>query len=413
MKYPDFLKPGGVIGFVAPSFGCDTEPYKSAFNHALEVFRGMGYFYKLGPNCYASEGIGISNTPQKCADELQEFYQGEDSDILISCGGGELMCEVLSHIDFDAIANSVPKWYMGYSDNTNFTFLLTTICDVASIYGPCASTFGQDPWNQSVKDAFDELIGKFRTARNYDSYEVMSLKNEDNPLATFNCTRSTDIKAFVPQDMSFEVPGNVFAGEAAEGQSVSRQANAELSGEGRSDEGQLVPERVMLTYDVYRDGEVCTQESPLRTDGVMLTNTASFSGRIIGGCMECLVSLIGTRFDHVAEFVEKYKQDGIIWYIEACYLSEYVFRANMWHMYEAGWFKYVKGFIFGRAGYGGDDFGLNRFDAALPVACRELKVPVIMDADIGHVPPSMPIINGSLAKVDFDNGHLMVRMSLS
>lgn len=376
MKYPDFLKPGGVIGFVAPSFGCDTEPYKSAFDNALEVFRGMGYFLKLGPNCYASEGIGISNTPQKCAAELQEFYTSEDSDVLISCGGGELMCEILSHLDFDKISRAVPKWFIGYSDNTNFTFLLTTICDVASIYGPCASTYGQNPWNQSVKDAFDVLIGKFRTAKNYEAYEVESLKNEENPLATFNCTRSTDIKAFVPRT-------------------------------------HLLNERVMLTYDVCSNGEVFRQESPLRTEGVMLTDSASFSGRIIGGCMECLVSLIGTGFDHVSEFIDKYKQDGIIWYIEACYLSEYVFRANMWHMYEAGWFKYVKGFIFGRPGYGGDDFGLNRFDAALPVACKELKVPVIMDADIGHVPPSMPIINGSLAKVDYDNGHLMIRMSLS
>ena len=39
MRYPDFLKPGGTLGFIAPSFGCATEPYISCFNAAQERFR--------------------------------------------------------------------------------------------------------------------------------------------------------------------------------------------------------------------------------------------------------------------------------------------------------------------------------------------------------------------------------------
>ena len=52
------------------------------------------------------------------------------------------MCETLDYVDFEKIMQAKPKWYMGFSDNTNFTFLLTTICDVASIYAPCAASFG-------------------------------------------------------------------------------------------------------------------------------------------------------------------------------------------------------------------------------------------------------------------------------
>ena len=63
MRYPEFLKPGGTIGFAAPSFGCSIEPYRSAFNHALEVFRRDGYQLQLGPNAYAGDGIGISSSP--------------------------------------------------------------------------------------------------------------------------------------------------------------------------------------------------------------------------------------------------------------------------------------------------------------------------------------------------------------
>lgn len=37
MRYPEFLKENGSIGFVAPSFGCATEPYKTAFKNAQEI----------------------------------------------------------------------------------------------------------------------------------------------------------------------------------------------------------------------------------------------------------------------------------------------------------------------------------------------------------------------------------------
>ena len=44
MRFPEFLKKNGTIGFVwAPSFGCNIEPYKTSFNHALEKFHDMGY----------------------------------------------------------------------------------------------------------------------------------------------------------------------------------------------------------------------------------------------------------------------------------------------------------------------------------------------------------------------------------
>ena len=51
---------------------------------------------------------------------------GDMPDAIISCGGGELMCEILRYVDFERIAQAKPKWFMGYSDNTNLTFLLTT-----------------------------------------------------------------------------------------------------------------------------------------------------------------------------------------------------------------------------------------------------------------------------------------------
>ena len=50
MRYPKNIQQGGTIGFVAPSFGCQIEPYYSAFGNAQKKFREMGY--QLQPVSY-------------------------------------------------------------------------------------------------------------------------------------------------------------------------------------------------------------------------------------------------------------------------------------------------------------------------------------------------------------------------
>ena len=150
MRFPVFLQEGGTIGLIAPSFGCTTEPYHSAFESALESFSRMGFRLNLGPNCYEDSGTGISSTPEACAAEFMDYYLHQPADVLLSCGGGEEMCEILPYLDLEALKGAAPKWFMGYSDNTNLAFLLATACDTAAIYGPNAPAFGMDPWHPSI-----------------------------------------------------------------------------------------------------------------------------------------------------------------------------------------------------------------------------------------------------------------------
>ncbi|MER2151087.1 MAG: LD-carboxypeptidase, partial [Candidatus Limivicinus sp.] len=112
MRYPRFLSDGAVLGFPAPSFGCSIEPYRSAFDRAQKVLRERGYGTVCGPNAYADDGTGISSSPERCGREITEMMLSKDTDALISCGGGELMCEILPHTDFGSIAAAEPKWFM-------------------------------------------------------------------------------------------------------------------------------------------------------------------------------------------------------------------------------------------------------------------------------------------------------------
>lgn len=340
MKYPKYLSENGTIGFVAPSFGCNTEPYRSAFVNAQKKFKELGHALDLGPNCYEGRGIGISNTPQACGKELTDYYCSGKNDVLISCGGGELMCEILEYMDFDKIRAAEPKWYMGYSDNTNMTFLLTTLCDTASIYGPCAGAFGMEPWHESIWDAYELLRGKKDTVRGYKLWEKESLKSEEQPLAPYHVTEERKLRIFQ-------------AGESAQ----------------------------------------------VRLDGCL-----------IGGCMDCLVNLLGTKYDKVAEFAEQYKEDGLIWFLESCDLNVMAIRRAVWQMKNAGWFAYVKGFLIGRpAVYGQELMGLDQYHAVCDLL-EELHVPIIMDVDIGHLAPMMPLVCGSYAAVQVSGNDISVEM---
>ncbi len=60
MRYPEFLKEHGTIGFVAPSFGCAIEPYRTCFDSALQKFHDRGFATEPGPNCYEGSGIGLA-----------------------------------------------------------------------------------------------------------------------------------------------------------------------------------------------------------------------------------------------------------------------------------------------------------------------------------------------------------------
>lgn len=348
MRYPKFLPKGGTVGYLAPSMGCDKEPYLSAFKNAMRKLEGMGYRQILGPNCFACEGVGISSTPEKCGREVMDSFLSGKADCLISCGGGELMCEILPYVNFDRLAQADPVWFMGYSDNTNLTYLLATLADTASVYGPCAGALGMEPWHESLHDAFRILRGETSmgggfAVKGYGRWEKESLKCVENPLAPYHVTEPLRIRSYLGR-------------EGAQG--------------------------------------------PLR-----------FSGRLLGGCMDCLVNLVGTRYDRTEEFAKRYEEDGIIWFLEACDLNVFAIRRAMWQMEEANWFGNVKGFLFGRPRNGEPMMNLDAYGAVLEVAGRK-NVPVVMDVDLGHLPPMMPLVTGSFGEVLVDGNEIVVEQFL-
>ena len=127
-----------------------------------------------------------------------------------------------------------------------------------------------------------------------------------------------------------------------------------------------------------------------------------FEGRLIGGCMDVLKVLLGTPMDNTKEFCNSF-DEGMIWYLENCEMSVTDLKRTLWQMKMAGWFKNSKGFIIGRTNVKNtiDDFS---YEDALHDVLDDLKVPVIYDADFGHVAPQWTMVNGAFAEFLFENG---------
>lgn len=340
MRIPDKLKPDGMIGFVAPAFGCNIEPYRSGFASSHEKFRALGHEIVIGENCYEGSGIGISSTPARCGEEINTMFAREDIGALFSCGGGELMCEILDDIDFERLGELPPKWFVGYSDNTNLIFLLTTLCDTAAMYGPCAPAFGMREWHPALQDAYDILTGKTQGVHGYPLWEKESLKTEENPLEPYHVTEPR------------------------------------------------------LLHCVPAGEEITMQ------------------GRLVGGCLDCLGNLVGTKYDKVTAFAERYREDGLIWFLEACDLSVMGIRRTLWQLSHADWFRHVKGFLVGRPlCFGEEAFGIDQYEAVTAVL-GQYHVPIIMDVDIGHLPPMMPLVSGAKATVHVCGNEIDIRMQL-
>lgn len=336
MRYPHFLPENGSIGFIAPSFGAATEPYCSAFQNARRKFEALGYRTVTGPNAFAQNGIGISNTPEACAAEVNDFFTRENVDVLLSCGGGELMCTILDAVDFGSIQAAPPKWFMGFSDNTNLNFLLPTLCDTAAVYGPNAPAFGMEPWHQSLFDALALLSGKSSEFTNYSRWQYTALRDETHPLLPYHLDRKTVLHCYIPDET----------------------------------------------------GRLQETQAPV-----------ALHGRLLGGCLDLLFGLAGTSFDQVKPFLERYANEAILWFFESCDLNVFDMERALWHLAHCGWFSHSSGFLIGRPLHFAEPlFGLDQYEAILHQLAK-YRVPIIMDADFGHLPPTLPLINGAIATV--------------
>ena len=154
-----------------------------------------------------------------------------------------------------------------------------------------------------------------------------------------------------------------------------------------------------VSWDLYLPGK----EIPCNSENF------DVSGRIIGGCTDIIANLIGTPYDGSKDFIERYKDDGCIWYFDTFDMNSEQLYFKLLQFRYAGMFDTAKVIIFGRVMYPN---GSTDADYIETIKMAMPNTPFIWGADIGHTKPAMTLINGSLAKLQYQNSKATIKLSL-
>lgn len=132
------------------------------------------------------------------------------------------------------------------------------------------------------------------------------------------------------------------------------------------------------------------------------SDAISFQGRLIGGCLDTLCRLAGTRFGPLPQFCAQNKNDGVILYFENVEMNPCELTRALYSLRFHGWFDHIAGILIGRSA-GPEAINVNQHNYldALRTSLKHLQVPIIYDVDIGHIPPQLSLVNGAMAVVTF------------
>lgn len=171
--------------------------------------------------------------------------------------------------------------------------------------------------------------------------------------------------------------------------------------------GKILEQTSFSKYEKQRSESIVGDEpynltQKVKWESLNGEESLNISGRIIGGCLDILSDLFGTRFDKTKDFIERYKKDGIIWYFDNCELTSEQLIRTLWRFKDNGYFKYTKGIIFGRSATESSNYNIS-FKEAIKTSLNDLNIPIIINADIGHVSPRMTIINGAIVNIIYKN----------
>ncbi|MBT2569564.1 S66 peptidase family protein [Planococcus sp. ISL-110] len=130
----------------------------------------------------------------------------------------------------------------------------------------------------------------------------------------------------------------------------------------------------------------------------------TFSGRLLGGCIDVIRHLIGTPYGEVQAFREQYiPGEQVVWYLENCEMSVTDLKRSLTGMKYAGWFEDCSGILFGRSAANEPVEGYTAERMYQDLA-EDLGLPIAYDIDLGHVPPQITFVNGAYADIHVAGG---------
>lgn len=184
-------------------------------------------------------------------------------------------------------------------------------------------------------------------------------------------------------------------------QLCTKNALEVLEGKVKKQESFEFYEDIRHEYETGLEGYY--NDKPVNWLNARKEDSITMEGRMLGGCLDVISFLIGTKYDGTKEFIERYKDDGIIWVLESFNMEDVVLITHLWQMKQRGYFEHTKGFVFGRPLMYQSWIEQSYYDAIMSIL-GDLNVPIIFDADVGHKGPQFSVVMGAKSKVFCKNG---------
>lgn len=325
-----------------------SEPMYEYLKKSKKNLEKRGYEVEEGETIWHLDKC-VSAPKEERARELQSFLLNKSIDAIIPPKGGSFLMEILPLLDWEKLKKSEPKWMLGHSDISTLLFAYT-------------------------------LQTGYATAHGANYLQLSSLELDPITNKCFDILSTSTLSSINQASSRYHQPLN-----------PHQQAH-------KFDEG----------FELINP----TNWKLLPNKNNNLPTSISFSGRLIGGCLNTVSTLVGTPFAPFEEFSKKFcSTEGVIWYFESFKRDAANIYRELWQMKMKGWFDHTKGVLIGRPYYctATDDFQLT--DAYHQIF-DDLEIPVLYDVDIGHVPPQLTLVNGAFATVHFSNGKGKVNMTL-
>lgn len=395
MNYPEKLKKGDTIGICAPSGGISEKEDITKLELAENQLIKMGYKI-IETKSVRKEAKGRSASGKERAKEFMELLENEEVKLIIFAAGGDFLIEIFDYLDFEKIKDLKPKWLQGYSDITGISFLFNTILDIPTMYCQTIKDYAMNPLFKNLTDALGIEEGEEIVQKSFEKYQKVvdfreSIENENTENDKLNLKNNIEEKENTNSLENINDENDL--------KKIEGKENREIV-EIQKEENYL--EELTKTYELTEKVE---------WKNVTGEEKIQIKGRSLGGCLDCIKGYIGTKYDKVNEYVERHKKDGLIWFLEVFEMSTPEVYRTLWQMKNAGYFKYCTGIVFGRPLFIREDYETN-FNDTVKEALQELEIPIICDADIGHVKPQLAIVNGAIIEITSQNGKGTVKTIL-
>ncbi|BCB03742.1 S66 family peptidase [Bacillus sp. KH172YL63] len=207
ITYP-ILKKDAMVGVTAPSSGVPDELH-GILKEAILSMEKKGYEIKCGETVW-TQRKAKSAPANKRAAELNHMLQDDNISLIIPPWGGQLLVEILDHIDFDLIK---PKWILGYSDISVLLLAVTLKTGIAiTAHGTNLVDLRGEHSDQTTAEWENVLSTKEgASVTQYSSPQFQKAWDHESPSpVVFHLTEPTHWKAV--GDSAVQVEGRLLGG---------------------------------------------------------------------------------------------------------------------------------------------------------------------------------------------------------